>query len=243
MNRPELDQAMRDILTKLALCSHIPATSYQPRGRSGATESRDLSGGDQGAHVHAVAYGPPFHQCTGACRHRPPATTDEQRLRVLHAATDEYEHLTGQSAVKAQRPQGETAAERDARIVRDYSGWSVREVAVAVRCGEGDVRRARRHGKVNVDGRELPVDVENGEPVRPLEPMPEQRGRGLAGRPRDASGRVTRDPATSERQARRRRQLQDLVHRRGHSIRQAARMLGISEKTARIALGETKEGT
>lgn len=54
----------------------------------------------------------------------------------------------------------ETMADLHARIIRDGEGWSVREVAVSMRCTEREVRRARRAAFVAVESglAVVPVD-------------------------------------------------------------------------------------
>ena len=166
MNRAELDAAMREVLVQLAVCSHVPATSYQPRGRSGATDSRDLSGGDVGTHTHlAREYGPPFHDPTTRW---PGAKTDEDRAWIIERARRELENIRG-TGVRA-RPLGETAAERDHRIVHgahdpktgkheSYEGWSPEDVAMNTGVTAAHVRKLRvRATRDQETGR--PIDVQ-----------------------------------------------------------------------------------
>ena len=147
MTRQDLDREMGGVLHELNLCSHTPALGYEPMGRSGATTSRDLSGGDTGPAYFAFRYGPPFHEfhrCTSKCGHRrKQARTDAERMLVLERAKEELKSLRGGQSVREERPAGETAKQRDARIVKDYPGWAAKEVAREVRCGVNDVRQAR----------------------------------------------------------------------------------------------------
>lgn len=140
MTRAELDAAMREVLTQLALCSHIGAAGYEPRGRSRATNSVNLVGGDKGNEYFARAYGMPFHRPTP--RH-PGCVTDEQRKHVIDTAGDELRHLRGNGRGQVSKPKGETLEQLKARIVKDGEGFPLKEVAINFRCGERIVRAAR----------------------------------------------------------------------------------------------------
>lgn len=85
------------------------------------------------------------------------ARTDDERARVLAEARRELHDLTRPKP----RPRGETEAERDARLL-EHEGWSAKEVALAFRMTESQVRKVRLgHGR----------DPEWGQ-VEPLLPMP-----------------------------------------------------------------------
>lgn len=64
----------------------------------------------------------------------------------------------------------ETMADLHARIVRDGGGWSVREVAVSMRCTEREVRKARKLALMAVETglAVVPADGSRGERVRAL---------------------------------------------------------------------------
>lgn len=143
MTRAELDAEMRQVLLDLAMCSHVPANGYEPTGRSRATESTILVGGDTGATYFERWYGMPFHQPTAK---HPGCVTDEQRRLVIKKAREELESLrgNGNSNGHSERPTGETATQRDMRIVKEGEGFTCREVAINFRCGERDVARARK---------------------------------------------------------------------------------------------------
>lgn len=153
--RAALDSSMRAVLVQLAMCSHISATSYQPRGRSGATDSVDLSGGDTGRQTdYARWYGPPFHEPTP--RH-PGAKNDTERAQLVAEAQDDLKHLRGTAIVE--RPPGETVAQRDARLLKDYEGETPEDVA------------ATREGVTAAHMRKIRVragrDQERGKPLPP----------------------------------------------------------------------------
>lgn len=139
--RDALDAEMRDVLAQLEVCSHVPANGYEPTGRSGATSSVILVGGDTGPTFLARRYGPPFHEPTAKY---PGCTTDEQRQKVIQMARDELAAIRGNGYALRERPTGETVKQRDKRIVKDGEGFTCREVAISFRCGERDVARARK---------------------------------------------------------------------------------------------------
>jgi hypothetical protein len=166
--RAELDRQMRGVLAQLATVSHVSAAGYQPSGRSGATSSRDLSGGDLGADVFARRYGPPFHEPT---KRWPGAQDNDHRAVVLRAARDELDHVRGRGSAVT-RPTGETAADRDHRIVHGYvdhrtgirenfEGWPPEDVAMNTGTTAARVRKIRlRAGRDPENGTELAVAAE-----------------------------------------------------------------------------------
>lgn len=149
MTRAELDQQMRAVLAQLELCSHVRAKALRPVPTDGGEAD---GSSDEGHLFFARMYGPPFWPTGG------PAS-DEQRGATIRWAHAELAHLRGME--DRPRPEGETRAQRDRRIVRDGEDFEAREVAVRFRCGEQDVRRARRRA-----GRE----PDRGRPVRSEEP-------------------------------------------------------------------------
>jgi hypothetical protein len=153
MNRVELDAEMGRQLCQLALCSHVQAVSYEPKSRSGATKSRVLTG-DKGNHWAAADYGPPF-----APESRHSARTDAERVEVIERTKAEVEHLRGGEHMHVQRPAGETVEQRDARIVSDGQGYTLKEAAIHFRCGERDIRRARVAAGVDPDYGKAPAGV------------------------------------------------------------------------------------
>jgi DNA invertase Pin-like site-specific DNA recombinase len=139
--RSDLDREMREVLVQLASCSHVPAAPWQPSGRSRSSDETPggtRPPGDLGHTRYARDYGPPFHERS---RQYPGAVTNEQRRRVLERARTELEQLRGRG-VKP-RPAGESIQQRNARIIAEGTGWTVREVAIHFRCGEREVRRVR----------------------------------------------------------------------------------------------------
>lgn len=134
-----LDRQMREVLLQLAVCSHVPASGYQPRGRSGATDSRLLIGGDTGNLTFARAYGRPFAQPTAG---HPGARDDHERQAVLDEARAELEHLRrGSADIELQE---ESLDELYDRIVHAGEGYTVKEVAFSLRVGERVVISARK---------------------------------------------------------------------------------------------------
>lgn len=157
--REGLDAAMRDVLRELELMSHVPASGYQPTGRSRSSDEPPggtRPPGDKGHTYFARAYGPPFHERTPrypGCLH------DSQRAHVIESAQAEVDALKG----RAERPRvvEESAEQLGERIVREGEGFSATEVAVRFRTGERRVRRVREAaGREPVYGR--PLEAGNG---------------------------------------------------------------------------------
>jgi hypothetical protein len=177
---------MEDVLRRLAFCSHVPAASYQPRGRSGATDSVDLTGRDVGEHtIFQIMYGPPFHPATPR---NPGARDDEERGRIIRAAEAQLAHLRGRTALE--RPLGETQAELDQRILTDptYIGWSPEVVATDAGVTPARVRRLRARDQ---------RDQETGRPLPDYQaPLPaKERKR----RVREATAAASRSPRSAAR--------------------------------------------
>jgi hypothetical protein len=147
-----LDQAMREVLLQLAVCSHVAAANPQ-----GASRSSDeaLGGrrppGDHGAGHYADRY--------DAC------ASDHGRARVLQEARAELEHLRKRRAPVAV---GETADQLAARIVNDGAGWSLDDIAHHFRCTKTFAVRARRAAG---------LDTEFGQPPAPVADVTERRAR------------------------------------------------------------------
>lgn len=140
--RESLDREMAAVLAQLALCSHTPAAGYGVRGVS----SDEHPGGrrppgDVGAHVFERWYGEPFHTCSPRCKHKPSAVNDDDRRAVVKDARAELAHLRGHGEREAVAV--ETLDELKKRIVKEGEGWTVREVALRMRCGQRVVRDAR----------------------------------------------------------------------------------------------------
>lgn len=130
---------MRRVLAELELCSHVPAAGYQPMGRSGKAEA-SIPTGDLGHERYRHAYNT--------------AGTDQKRARVLEDAKAELAAMRKRSARAVAE---ETRADRDQRIVSEGEGFTTGEVARAFRCGERDVRTARKaHGRDPDTGKPLP---------------------------------------------------------------------------------------
>lgn len=140
--RADLDREMREVLSALNLFSHVQAMGYEPTGR-GRSSDEPLGGsrppGDIDHVVFAREYGPPFHEPT---RRYPGARTNTRRAQVLENAKEELKQLRGKHARR--QPAAESLAARNERMVREGEGWTVREVAIHFRCGENEVRRARK---------------------------------------------------------------------------------------------------
>lgn len=139
--RAELDRQMREALRELELMSHVPASGYQPTGRSPSSDEHPggrRPPGDYGHTHYAQDYGPPFHPRTTT---HPGCIRDDQRERVLRRAQAEVDHMKGRTERPA--PIEETPAERAARIVAEGEGFELTEVAVRFRCGEREIRKAR----------------------------------------------------------------------------------------------------
>lgn len=139
--RDQLDAQMREVLRELELISHVPASGYQPTGRSRSSDE-PLGGsrppGDHGHTYYAQAYGPPFHPRSG--RH-PGCITDSQRAHVIENALLEVDHLKGRT--ERPEPVEESAAQLEERMVREGEGFPADEVAVRFRTGVSRVRRVR----------------------------------------------------------------------------------------------------
>jgi hypothetical protein len=211
--RADLDRQMRAVLAQLETCSHVSAAPWGPTGRSPSSDEPPGGGrppGDLGHTYYARAYGPPFHASTS--RH-PGAADDDQRARIVERARGELEHLRGQTQVD--RPEPESLEQLRSRIVNQGEGWTVEQVALAMRCGERLVIEARKAA-----GR----DPEYGQPLEPAE----------SARHRAEGGRFQADGTAVEA---RQRRLRDLIDRRGYTLAGAARLLGISRSTAERDLG------
>jgi hypothetical protein len=144
VTRAELDRAMRAVLAELEICSHVPAAGWGPKGRSRSSDEHPGGGrppGDTGHTPFAEQYGPPFSQVTATC---PGCFTDGQRERVLRRAQDELRSLRYGNRLSVV---GETASQRQGRIVKDAEGWSLRDAAVHFRTSEREISKARRAAK------------------------------------------------------------------------------------------------
>lgn len=213
MSRADLDRQMRAVLAQLETCSHAPAAPWGPTGRSRSSDEPpggQRPPGDLGHTYYAREYGPPFNEPSARW---PGAQDDEHRARIIKRARGELEHLRGQAEVA--RPEPESLEQLRRRIISQGAGWTVEQVALAMRCGERLVIEARKAA-----GR----DPDYGRPLEPAE----------ASRHRAETGRFSADgPAVEAR----RQRLRDLVDRRGYTIANAARVLGISRSTAERDLG------
>lgn len=132
---------MREVLADLELVSHVPASNYEPKGRSrggGPEMGGNRPPGDKGATYFARAYGLPFSEPTPKY---PGCIHDSQREHVIDNARRELAHLRGHTP--RPNPREETAAELDARIVEEGEGFDAEEVAVRFRTGVLRVRKAR----------------------------------------------------------------------------------------------------
>lgn len=164
--RARLNARMSATLTALAVCSHARTQSYSPKGRSGATDSVDLTGGDKGAETYARLYGPPFHTDPAGARTDPhvlhlaeqlavniPAADDHQRDIIIGDAAAELATIRGGGT--PDRPLGESVTERDQRLIDTGEGLTAAEAAQRFRLGGGEreARRIRlRHQRYPEDG-------------------------------------------------------------------------------------------
>lgn len=158
-----LDAEMRVMLMDLALCCHVPAVN--PQGGSAASDEHPGGGrppGDLGAEAYARRYGPPFHTCTLKCKHFGPATSDEERRRLISEVRAEVQSIRGYGLASVARPAGETAEELDARIVAVGAGWPVRDAANHFNTTSTRIIRARRAAGRDPDfGKPLPDQPEH----------------------------------------------------------------------------------
>lgn len=145
---------MREVLNDLELMSHVPATGYQPTGRSPGSDEHPggkRPPGDKGHTYFAQAYGPPFSHRTTT---HPGCVHDTQRAHVLENARQEVAHLKG--LIDRPAPQEESAEQMEARMVHEGEGFPAEEVAMRFRTGVSRVRKAReRAGREQTYGREL----------------------------------------------------------------------------------------
>lgn len=146
--RVGLRHQMREVLAQLELVSHGTITNYNPSGGGGESEQALPAGGSGAEHLKWRRL---FER----------ATSDKERRTLIDQAWQELEQLRGR--VERPVPTGETLEQRNSRIVKDGEGYTVREVAIAFRCGEREVRKAR-----TAAGRE---------PERGLEPESPDRAR------------------------------------------------------------------
>jgi hypothetical protein len=209
-SRDELDRQMRAVLAQLETCSHAPAAVPGAIANSDEPPGGQRPPGDLGHTYFARDYGPPFHE---ASTRWPGAADDARRAAIIERARLELEHLRGHAAVE--RPEPETLEQLRARIIREGDGWTVEQVALAMRCGERLVVEARKAAGREPEFGRVP---ETAEPTRE----------------RVSTGRFQADSPAVER---RRMRLHDLIDRRGYTLAGAARVLGISRSTAERDLG------
>lgn len=223
-DRDRLDAEMRELLTQLSTVSHVPASSWDPKGRSGATEGGNRPPGDHGEVFWAIEYGAPFVVPTP--RH-PGCQTDTQRERVIARARDELGHLRGHDAlyligsghharVATSKPTtGEIEGDDDtaARMLRETVGWTPDVVERShFRMTAKLVRKIRlRHGHHPETGR--PLEVPTGR------------------NPKDSRSDVAR--ADSESKAVEAQRLESL----DYNLVEIAEILGVSRSTVERYLG------
>ena len=162
--RRELDREMRKVLAQLETCSHVPAAGWGPTGQSPSSDEHPggrRPPGDLGHAYFAQRYGPPFAEATWA---HAGAKSDDEREAILAEARDELAHIRDPAA--RDRPIGESVDDLRARIVREGVGWTVREVAQRMRCGERLVREARKAAGRDPDYGRIPEPEADAEARR-----------------------------------------------------------------------------
>lgn len=127
-----LDQQMRQVLAELELVSHGSTASWDTSGGHAAPGHRILAETNQAVpdppHVH---YRDVYSRCA----------TDDLRTAVLDRAKAELQQIRVRQA--ANTITEETTAELDARIVElRRQKWTVKEIALHIRCTETRVRNA-----------------------------------------------------------------------------------------------------
>jgi Helix-turn-helix len=136
-----VEREFRQVLAQLELVSYGSTFGWDSPARDGDTSGRRPPGSDRPAHDHFRARWNDAH-------------TDYAREKTLNAARETLHAIGHTPRVKIKE---EPIAKRDARIVRDGAGIPPTDVAIAFRCGPGDVRRARlAAGRDPLHGQPLP---------------------------------------------------------------------------------------
>lgn len=210
--REDVDRRMRQALLELDMVAGAKAASYEPRSRSGATSSVVLTGGNDPARAGSEAdY---YRRAYGPPFNRPsfrhPGAVDDHAREQLVKAARETLDKLRGHARPA-RPAGETTEQRIRRMLVETEGMAPHQVTTTRFCDIAPSARHVRHLRRR-NGR----DPETGA-LNPQQPVAMPR---LA-----AELRI--------------RRVQDL-RRRGYSVRDAARTLGVSAKTIERDLGKER---
>jgi hypothetical protein len=146
------DATMAQLLAELSLLPHGSTTSYNPSGSGG--DSSESQGGKR----------PPGESYPDQERLRDAYVrcwTDHGRERVIEDARRTLREWRG--IIPRPSPRDETLDELKARIVREGDGWSVRDVALHMRCSERLVIDARREHEMHELRRQGKSDQEIAE--------------------------------------------------------------------------------
>ena len=154
----DLGRAMRDVLARLELVSAGTTASWGAAGSGGEQTRGPVSGDANPPHLYFREDYERAHHDDLEHEARDGGPTHRSRRRVLTAARDELERLTGRGAAARERPAGESAADLAQRIVDEGAGYTVAEAAVRFRCGPRNVVKAREAGNRAVD---------TGDPLEP----------------------------------------------------------------------------
>lgn len=141
MTRQQLDDAMREVMLQLLMCSHVPAGPYDPIGRS--RDAKEQSGarppGDLGAESWLAEE---YDRCE----------TDDQRRETIRKAREELKDVRkgpDERPAEIEMDADDWLETRNKEIVAQGEGLTIDEAAIKFRCGPRDIVKARR-----ADGRE-----------------------------------------------------------------------------------------
>lgn len=159
-HREGLDAEMREILAQLSTCSHVPASGYQPTGRSRSSDEK-IGGsrppGDLGEAKYARKYGRPFNEPTPD---HPGADTDERRRKVIDEAATELSRIRGRGVERPDPTALETEDQLVIRMLTETEGWTPEEVeASSFRMPARLVRRFRTRHTLNPETGKPPTEV------------------------------------------------------------------------------------
>jgi hypothetical protein len=167
-----LENEFKQILVGLAMLSHGATQNWDSDGRGGydaVSPPGELS--------------PPHLEFKYAWDD---AGTLEELAAVVASAREYLETHRRRPEVEVE---GETAAERDARMIDEGEGWSAKEVALMFRCAAADVRRARI---VASRDPETGRTVETPPGTSPIEAAKMLRERGMSLRAIELATRIPR---------------------------------------------------
>lgn len=149
---------MRDLLARLELVSAGTTASWGASGGGDSSGDPAPESGDPNPpHLHYRESYERAHHDDLEHEHRDGGPTSRQRRRVIRAAAEELERLTGRGSA-LERPAGESRDDLAQRIVSEGRGYTVDEAAVHFRCGPRDITKARIAGNRAID---------NGDPLEP----------------------------------------------------------------------------